>query len=146
MRHPESMDLVAAEVREQMSAQLRHLERQDAQAGVLLGFAGLFVALAPESQSLWLAAARFVAVVAAVGALLTFLARTYEVIDLAGLREMASTDPALARLVLLDTHIVLVERARHWTDHKARQLTLTTCALFVAIALAVVGLVVDNPP
>lgn len=145
MQQPESIDILATEARDQLAAQFRHYERLDAQAATLLGFAGLFVALAPESASMWLALARLAAVVAATGALLTFTARAYPSIDLVELRKMLSAEPVLAELVLLDTRIVFVEEARQRAIQKAKRLKVTTFALLTAILLAVLGLFVDNP-
>lgn len=145
MRQPLSIDVLAAEVHQQLAAQLRHFERLDSQAGVLLGFSGLFVALAPGTSNGWLVTARLGGVVAALGALLAFLDVRHPVMDLTQLRgNYLSADPFVTKLTLLDTHIVFVERARRLTNRKATRLRVTICALSVAIALAAVGVVVDN--
>lgn len=146
MRQPESIDLIATEVRDQLAAQLRHIERLDAKAGVLLGFAGLFVALSLERSGAWLGAARVAGVISAVFALITFLARDFPVLQVARLRKKyLSADPTSIRLVLLDTHISMLAKARRLTSQKAGRLKVTIGALFTANALAVVGLLVENP-
>ncbi|MDQ4124206.1 MAG: hypothetical protein M3134_01205 [Actinomycetota bacterium] len=145
MRHPESIEILATEVRDQAGAQLRHFERLDAQAGVLLGFSGLFVALAPGSSDVWIAAARGGGVVSAMGALLALLAGRYPVLDVAQLRaNYLSAEPLITQLTILDARIVYVQEARRLTARKAARLKLTICAQFLAIALAATGLVVDN--
>jgi hypothetical protein len=96
------MDVLTSEVREQLGAQLSHFESLDAKAGVLLGFAGLFVALAPDTESTWIDVGRLAAVVSAIASLLAFLPRNYPVIDLLQLRKKyLSVAPAFTRLVLL---------------------------------------------
>ena len=136
-----------AEVHDQLAAQLRHFERLDAQAGVLLGVSGLVVALAPGSAHVGIAAGRVAGVVAAVAALLALVAGRYPIMDLIQLRaNYLGADPSVTQLILLDTHIVFVEQARDLTARKATRLVVTICAQFVAIALVTVGLVVENLP
>ncbi len=82
-----SIDVLDDEVREQLASQLSHFESLDAKAGVLLGFAGLFVVFAPEAGNPLIGAARLAGVVSASASLLTFLLRRYPAVDLAPLRE-----------------------------------------------------------
>ncbi len=140
-----SIDLVSNEVREQLAAQLSYFERLDAKSGVLLGFAGLFVALAPDLPGPWIAAARLAAVVSAVSSLMTFAPRGYPVVDLFSLRrDYLSAEPVFTRLRLLDTHMDMFERGRRLIDRKARRMTMSIVMLVVAIIFATAGILVGS--
>lgn len=144
-RGTRSLSVLDTEVRDQLASQLSHFESLDAKAGVLLGFAGLFVALAPGSDSTWIDVARFAGVVSAVLALLAFLPRNYPVLDLLRLRQRyLSAEPDFTRLTLLDTHIQMLEQARRLIEQKASRLKIAIGALLLAIALAFIGLLVES--
>lgn len=140
----DSLDVLAAEARDQLAVQLRDFERLDAKAGVLLGFAGLAVALSPDSAHVLMAAARLTSVVAAIAAVLTLAAGRFPIVDLVRLRNFyLSADVRSARLVILDTHVDIFEEARRLTLRKARLLTVTSTALLVAIGLVAGGFLVS---
>ncbi|MDQ3952862.1 MAG: hypothetical protein M3279_07880 [Actinomycetota bacterium] len=140
-----SIDVLSVEVRDQLAAQVRHFERLDAKAGVLLGFAGLFVVLAPESTHPLIDVARLAGVVSAGASLFTFLPRFYPVVDLVPLRrKYLAADAAFTRLTLLDTHMRMLEESRVVIDQKAQRLTISIVSLLVAIFLGFTGLVVES--
>lgn len=144
-RGTRSLDVLGAEVHDQLGAQLSHFESLDAKAGVVLGFAGLFVALAPGSESAWIDIARLAGVISAVASLLAFLPRDYPVVDLLQLRrKYLSAEPDFTRLTLLDTHIEMLEQARRLIGQKAARLKVAIGALLVAVLLAFVGLLVES--
>lgn len=58
-----SLDVVREEVRAERGAQLQHFDSIDTKAGILLGFAGALVALAPGRTTVLVQAGRAVAVV-----------------------------------------------------------------------------------
>lgn len=138
---PQSLDLLSAEVRDQLSGQLRHLERLDGKAGFILGFAGLLVALAPPSATLWIDAARLAAIVSAVASLLSFLPAYHLVVDVRSFRDSNLTADAVStRLELLDTYLVMLDRALAIGDQKSHRLMASLSVLVAAIILAFVGL------
>lgn len=137
--------MLTSEVQEQLDSQLSHFESLDAKAGVLLGFAGLFVALAPGTETIWIDLARLAGVVSAAAALFAFLPRKFPVIDLYRLRQRyLSAEPDFTRLTLLDTHIEMLDQARRLIEQKALRLKIAIWALLVAILLAFVGLLIDS--
>lgn len=140
--NPRSLEVLGAEVREQLAAQLRHVEALDAKAGVLLGMAGLLVALAPSATTAWVDAGRWAGVVSASLALLAFLPRHPPLVDVRAFRTSYLTaDPAFTRLALLDSYLVMLEDAEVVRDQKSRRLMASIAALLVAIMLACVGFV-----
>ena len=52
-RRVRSITLVKEIVRDERSAQLAHFDALDTKAGVILGFAGVLVALSPSGRSIW---------------------------------------------------------------------------------------------
>lgn len=146
MREETIVDVLAAEVRDQLVAQTRRFDRLDTRAGVLLGFAGVFVALSSQTFGFWIVAGRLASVVSAVFALGSFLVSDFPAVDLIRLRKKhLSGKDSLTRLTLLDTHIAMLETARRLTDRKARRVKVTIGGLSIAIVLAIVGLLVENP-
>lgn len=147
MRQPtESLDVLGAEVRDQLAAQLRHFERLDAKAGVLLGFAGLVVALVPDNPTVWIAAARLTAVMSATAGVLALAADRFPILDAVELSTYVSADADTIRLILLDTHVEVFEEARRLTQRKMRLVKVTTTALLAAIAFAATGFLVTFEP
>jgi hypothetical protein len=139
------VDILASEIRDQMAGQVRHFDRLDTRAGVLLGFSGLFVVLSLNGSGFWIAAAGVAGVASAAVALGSFLVRDFPALDVARFRERyVSAEPAMTRLTLVDTHLAILENARRLTHRKVRMLKVTIGAQFVAIVLAVVGVIADN--
>ena len=140
--HPNSIEILGSEVREQLASQLVHLEAVDAKAGVVLGFAGLLVAVAPDTGPGWAAVSRLAGVVAAVLALLAFFPREYPLVDLTQLRRSKlGSQPDELRLALMDTSLMLLDHALFLDEYKSRRLRSSIVALVAAIILTFVGLV-----
>ena len=76
-----SLDVVIDEVRETTDAQLRHFDALDAKAGIVLGFAGALVALAPSKPSTLLTVGRSAAVASGLLSLWSFWPRTISRIE-----------------------------------------------------------------
>ena len=139
---PKSIEVLAAELRDQLAAQRSYVESLDAKAGVVLGFAGLLVALAPGNETVWIDMARLTSVTSAVVALLAYLPRDYGLVDLPGFRaDYVAADPALLGLALLDTHLDVLAETEIVIDHKSRRLKASIAALLVAIILSFLGFV-----
>lgn len=140
-----SIDVLAGEIHDQLSAQRRHLEGLDAKAGVLLGFAGILVVVAPETGVIWLLAARALGVVSATCSLCAFFPRDYPLVDLRTFRrEYLSAEPSFTRLALLDTHLGMLDHTVTLTDRKARWLKSSVASLVVAILLGCAGLGLES--
>ena len=123
-----------------MEHQLRHFDGLDNKAGIVLGFAGVLVAIADGSQLLTIAG-RSVAVGAALLSLWAFLPRKYPVLDTRKLRDKyLRANPGFTTLHLLDTQVMMEERASALLDRKAFRLKLAVGLLAVAILLVAAGM------
>ncbi|MCA1571597.1 MAG: hypothetical protein LC798_15015 [Chloroflexi bacterium] len=130
-----SLDLIAWRVEAQLEHQLRHFDGLDNKAGVVLGFAGVLVAIADGFGPLAFAG-RIVAVGAGLLALWAFLPRKYPVLNTRRLRDRyLRADPGFTKLHLVDTQIRMEERASALLDRKAFRLKLAVGLLALAILL-----------
>jgi hypothetical protein len=67
------------------------------------------------------------------------------VADLRGFRDrFLGSDPVFTRLVLLDSHLAMLEDARSLSKQKARRLRASIVALSVATTLGFVGVAVQS--
>lgn len=124
--------------------QLRHFDGLDNKAGIVVGFAGVVVAIA-EGLKLLAIAGRLAAVVAALLALWSFLPRTYPVLDTRKLRDRyLRADPEFTKLHLLDTQIRMEERASALLDRKAFRLKLAVGFLAAAVLFIAVGILLEG--
>ena len=139
-----SLDIVLDEVRTERDHQLQHFDALDQKAGIVLGFAGALVALAPTRPDLLLALARASAVVSGFLHLSTFWPRRYWSIDLRPLRDKyLAAEPAFTELRLLDTQIEMIERRGTILRSKALRLKQAMSALAFAVLLTAVALGLD---
>lgn len=101
-----SLELVASEVKSELEQQLRHFEGLDTKAGIVLGFAGVLVALSGKVEPLVGRVGLGLAALAALLAVWAFFPRTFPVLDLSQLRERYLTaEPEFTALHLLDTRL-----------------------------------------
>lgn len=139
-----SLDVVVREAQGELDAQLRHFDALDSRAGVVLGFAGALVALAPHDPALLILSGRLAAVGSGMWSLSTFWPRTVTTTNLRHLRDAyLAADPAFTRLRLLDTPIGMAERLSTDLRKKARRLKLAMISLAIAVLLIAVGLAVS---
>jgi len=135
-----SLDVVASQVEAQLEHQLRHFDGLDSKAGMVLGFAGVLVAVAEGIEPLVIAG-RIAAAGAALLSLWSFLPRKYPVLDTRRLRDRyLRADPGFTTLHLLDTQIAMEERASAILDRKASRLKLGVGLLAFAILLIAAGM------
>ncbi|MGH2556078.1 MAG: hypothetical protein ACRDHO_10230 [Actinomycetota bacterium] len=138
-----SLDIILAEAGHERDAQLAHFDALDTKAGIILGFAGAIVALAPSGQFL-LDVGRLAGVLAAFGSLSAFLPRKYEVTDIYRLRQKyLGAERAFAKLVLLDTKIRIIEQTAIVLRRKARRIKASMMALAMAALLVAFGIALD---
>ena len=140
-----SVQIISQKVAETRDALLRHSDAVDAKAGVLLGAAGAFVALALTSFSWW----RVPGVVCASGtgicALLVFLPDRYPTLELRRLRERyLAAESAFTRRQVMDTEIVMIEQHSLVLRRNARRLRLAVAALAVATVLLIGGTLLEQ--
>jgi hypothetical protein len=142
-RSVQSLVPIFEEVRRERDARLRHFDAMDAKAGIILGFSGALVALAP-SGGLLIEIGRGAAVLGAFASLATFWPRTYGATDVHALREFyLSAEPAFTNLRLLDTHIAMIEGMAGTLRSKARGLKAAMTSLASGALLTTLGLAVE---
>ncbi len=128
------LDLVLEEARSERQTQLVHFEALDAKAGVVLGFAGALVALAPSRSDALLAVARSFGVISGLAALSSFWPRRYWLTDLKSLRERYLTsESAFTKLRVLDAMVVEAAQVRDALIRKGKLLKIAMAALALAV-------------
>ena len=128
------MEVVLEEARSEKRAQLVHFEALDSKAGVLLGFAGALVALAPDRADPLIVIGRFMAVVSGMSALASFWPRDFSLTHLRSLRDKyLSSEAAFTRLNLVDATIDQAIQVRGVLMWKARLLKVAMTSLGVAV-------------
>jgi hypothetical protein len=135
-----SLGLVAAQVEKQLANQLDHFDGLDSKAGIVLGFAGVLVAVAGAFGPLQVAG-KIVSVSAALLALWAFVPRKYPVLNTARFRDRyLRSDPSFTQLHLLDTQIMMEEQAARLLARKALRLKLSVMLLALSIVLLAAGM------
>jgi len=139
----ESLDLILEETRSERQAQLKHFEGLDAKAGILLGFSGALVALAPTDNAV-IAVGRSASVLAGLASLWTFWPRRLGVLNLYMLRQKyISSDPRFTKLSLLDTQIIMLRSTASLLHPEVHTLRWAMALLAVAVILVGAGLGLD---
>jgi hypothetical protein len=138
-----SIERIAEETRWEREAQLQHFDALDAKAAVILGFAGILIALATGHGFLSLVG-RLVAAWSGLMALFAFWPRGYPATNLRRLREKyLAAEEDFTRLHLLDTQIGMAETMAALLLSKARWLKAAMTSLAVAAAVIAVGPTVE---
>lgn len=128
-----SLALVADEVEAQLQEQLRHFEGLDSKAGIVLGFAGVLVALAEKIEGTWRIFGFCAAVLAALFSVLAFLPRHFPVLSVNELREHYLTaEPVFTTLHLLDTRAEMWRQGAEVLRSKALRLQFALLSLAFA--------------
>lgn len=132
--HLPSLEIVLEEARSEKQAQLIHFEALDSKAGVLLGFSGALVALAPDRADPLIVIGRFMAVVSGMSALASFWPRDFSMTHLRSLRDKyLSSEAAFTRLTLVDATIAQAIQVRGVLMWKARLLKMAMTSLGAAV-------------
>lgn len=141
LRGVRSLQVIRDEVRAERSSQLQHFDSLDTKAGIVLGFAGALVALAPDRATLFVQVGRAVAVLSGFLALWTVWPRRYWSTNLRSLRDKyLAAEAAFTALQLLDTQIDMAERMAGILHGKASHLRRAMVALAAAVLLTGIGL------
>ena len=139
-RSVRSLDVLLDQARLERAHQLQHFDALDGKAGILLGFAGALIALAPSGLRVGLDGGRTAAVVAAYFALRTFWPRSIPITNLLVLRQgHTASDEAFRKLALVDNQIDIVRRSRVILRDKAWRLKASMASLGIASVLTAVG-------
>lgn len=139
----QSIDPILDLARREHEAQQPHFDSLDSKAGILLGFSGALIALAPVGAPLLVDLGRGVAALAAGLALSTFWPRRYQILNLRILRDRyLAAEPAFTLRRILDTHISMFESNLRVLETKSHRLKLAMVALALAASFITLGLVV----
>jgi len=132
-----SLDLIAAEVDHERDAQIRHMDAVDTKAGIVLGAAGALVAIASTRLEVELIPGLVFGLASALLAMTVLLPYSFPGWELRRLRDrFVRSEPGFARLHVVDTMIVMVERMK---EHLERKVWRLKCAIG-SLALAAVSL------
>ena len=135
-----SLDIIADEVRRERDRQLSHFDSVDTKAGIVLGFAGAIASLASRESSVLSLVGAIGASAAALLALWAFFPRRYPVLDLLPLRDLyIRAQEEFAKLHLVDTQILMAQRAAELIRRKAFRLKCALVSLGLAIPMTAVG-------
>jgi hypothetical protein len=140
-----SLDVIEDYVRRELDAEERRADAVDGKAGLVLGFSGVLVSLGSTYVRPPLAvAARVLAGVAGLLAVLAFRPRTFPSLDLAALHERyAAADPDVTRRRIVNLFVDAHPRVRARFRVKLACLRLAVRFLGLAVALMVVGSIVE---
>lgn len=137
-----SLDTLLGVIGEERTKQIAHFDALDNKAGIVLGFAGLLITLAPDVPLALLVPALIAAGAAAAFALLAFWPRPHATLQPTPMRKYLAADDRFTRLRLFDTLEVLVNTISDDLTIKARRLKRALIALGVAAALFAAGILV----
>jgi hypothetical protein len=137
-----SLDLLYELTLAEHVRQREHFDGLDSKAGLVLGFAGTLIALAPDVGAVGRAAAVWLAASAAVCAAAAFWPRKLPALAVVALREYLQAEPEFTKLTVHDTFQEIIGQGANVVGQKARLvkagmgfLALGGATLAVAIAL-----------
>jgi hypothetical protein len=134
-----SLELLYELSQAERDSQLTHFDALDTKAGIVLGFAGVLMALSGTSSGLWHAAALAASLVAATAAVAAFWPRSYPVLLPTELRGYLTSEETFTRLRVLDTMEVMVNETRQVLEVKARRLKIALICLAAAAGIQAIG-------
>lgn len=135
-----SLDLLIEINQSEREAQLAHFDSLDTKAGLVLGFAGVLIALGNGSGSPSGVGSTILAAMAALASVASFWPRNFPSIDPTRLGDYAVSELAFTQLTVLDTlEVMLVETAEK-LELKARRLKWALVNLTAGAVLAAVDL------
>jgi hypothetical protein len=138
-----SLELVADEVRSERDAQIRHPDAVDAQAGIVLGFAGAVAALTASDLDGARTPGLVAAVLSALACLLVLVPRQFPTWELQDLRRYLRADREFTRLRTVDTGILMVQQLKTVVARKALALQAAVVLLAAAVTLTAGGTLVE---
>jgi hypothetical protein len=120
---------------------VQHAEALDTKSGVLLGFAGVVVALRAVGPASWWSIVGLVLTAAsAVVAVLAFAPRPFPILEVRNLRDdYLRADEEFTRLTLLDTEVELIRLAGIEVQRKAKLLRVALVLLLLGVGCIAAG-------
>lgn len=139
-----SLELLLDLVRDERSKQIAHFDVLDNKAGLVLGFAGLLITLAPDVPLPLLVSALVAAGTSAGFALAAFWPRPHGALLPTRLRRYLAAEDRFTRLRVFDTLEVLVNEVSDDLTTKAGRLRRALEALALAAALFAAGILAGS--
>lgn len=138
-----SLDLLFQLVQAERDKQLTHFDALDNKAGIVLGFSGLLVTLAPDVAGPFRVIGVLAAAVAAGFALAAFWPRRFPVLEPSPLRAYLRAEDSFTRLTVHDTLEDFVNEGSEILQAKGRRLGYGLWALTGAAGSLAVGILID---
>lgn len=129
-----SIDVISYRVEAERERQIGHFEALDTKAGIVMGFAGVLVAIS-TTQSMLVAAGRMFAILAAGWAGWSFLPRDVPVLDARRLRRYVRAELDITKLHILDTEVDMAAGTEELLRNKARRLIIALAHPAAAVSL-----------
>ena len=136
-----SLDLLLEINQSERHAQLSHFDSLDTKAGLVLGFAGVLIALGNETGSLIGIASIIAAAFAAGAAVASFWPRKFPSIDPTRLGDYAVSELAFTQLTVLDTLEVMLVETQSLLEVKSRRLKWALASLSLGALLGALELI-----
>lgn len=139
-----SLALLLELVQAERDKQLAHFDALDGKAGIVLGFSGLLITLAPEASAVFRVGGVIAAAVSAALALWAFWPRQFPVLEPSPLRVYLRAQEAFTQLTVLDTLEDFINEGSVVLQGKGRRLRWALIALVIAAGLFAAGIVVGT--
>jgi hypothetical protein len=141
MARNSSLELLIEINQSEREAQLSHFDSLDTKSGLVLGFAGVLIALGNGTGTLAGTGSTAFAAIAALAAVSSFWPRRFPSVDPTRLGEYAVSELSFTQLTILDTFELMLVETTQRLETKARRLKLALLSLSTAAVLAALDLV-----
>lgn len=136
-----SLDLLFDLVQSERDKQRAHFDSLDGKAGIVLGFTGLLVTLAPELPIGYVVLVVLAALFSAGLSLAAFFPRQYPILEVGTMREYLTAQERDAKLTLHDTLAAMVVEGGKTLERKGEVLKAAFIALSVTSAILGIGVI-----
>lgn len=139
-----SLDLIAERVQTERDRIIGHAESLDTKAGIILGFAGVVVALRGLGPASWASILGLVlTIVGAAFAVRAFTPRPFPILEVRSLRDLyLRAAPEFTQLRLLDTEVRVIRQAGEQLRRKAKLLQIALVLLLAGVACIAAGVLI----
>lgn len=141
MASDSSLDFLVGINQSERNARLSHFDSLDTKERLVLGFAGVLIAVAQETDSIFGVLSIVAAAAAAVAAVAAFWPRDYPTLDPSRLGDYAVSELVFTQLTVLDTMEVMIEQTHSVLAVKARRLKVALSSLLIGAILGGINLI-----
>ena len=139
-----SLALLIEISKSERDAQLSHFDSLDTKAGLVLGFAGVLIALGGAPGSVLGLGSIILAALAAAMAVASFWPRQFPSIDPIRLGDYAVSELAFTQLTVLDTFEIMMLQASRMLEVKSSRLKVALVCLTAGAVMAAVDLITSG--